>query len=493
MDNDELKGNLLDIARKVIQLITKSIPNANRSKSLAFVNSMSELDFELNLALLELGNEKIATQDCERLRQKLNPLFGVLGTLVIIRGHKDHMTPADLFQHLEATPSRSSAHETDSEQLPLIQLPQTTKELRALVQEVASLRRDLPSIESASDPGLCRGYASKSHGTINGDGWHEGIVHRNSSGTPDEDKCLSHKEKAARNFMQQAQRFYSHKIEPLERKKAIKIAVLDTGVDQKHRHFKRVRKQGTCLKEILTFIDCDSHDTFGHGTAVAGLIAGLAPHADLFIAKICRDRRITGVDQYVDAINWAIKHDVHIINISSSVDEDGSIENAISKAEAQGIVVFAAASDDEANKPRPFPARMEKVLAVHSTDGRGNISFQNPKALDDDINISTLGESIESPLGDGELLDGASYATAIASGMAANVLTLADAYFSESKVDQEIRRQVFKREGMKRIFRHVSGGRDREGYNYVCPHMVAEDCNSPEVYRHWFKQALKSR
>ncbi|RFN45344.1 extracellular serine protease [Fusarium flagelliforme] len=448
MANDEPKGNPLDIARKVIQLITRSISNVNGIKSLAFVNSMSELDFELNLALLELGNEKLAAQDCERLRQKLHPLFGVLGTL-------------------------------------------TTKELRALVQEVASLRRDHPSMEPASDPGLCHGYARKSHGTINEGGWHEGKVHRNSSGRPDEDECLSHKEKAAKEFMQQARRFYVDNIESLERKKAIKVAVLDTGVDKKHRYFKR--KHGTCFKEIATFMDCDSHDTFGHGTAVAGLIVKLAPHADLFIAKICRDRIITGVDQYVEAINWAMKHDVHIINISSSVDEDGSIEDAISKAEAQGIVVFAAASDDEANKPRPFPARMEKVLAVHSTDGRGNISFQNPKPLDDDMNISTLGESIESPVGDGELLDGSSYATAIASGMAANILTLADAYLSKSKDDQEIRRRVFKREGMKRIFRHVSGGRDREGYNYVCPEMVAEDCNSSEVYRHWFKQALKSR
>lgn len=123
MDNDELKGNPLDIARKVIQLITRSISNANGIKSLAFLNSMSELDFELNLALLELGNEKLTAQDCERLRQKLHPLFGA---------------PADLFQQLEATLSGSSTRETDSEQLPLIQLPQTTKELRALVQDVAS-------------------------------------------------------------------------------------------------------------------------------------------------------------------------------------------------------------------------------------------------------------------------------------------------------------------------------------------------------------------
>ena len=145
------------------------------------------------------------------------------------------------------------------------------------------------------------------------------------------------------------------------------------------------------------------------------------------------------------------------------------------------------------NNPRPFPARLEKVLAVHSTDGKGNGSFENPKALYDDINISTLGESIESPLGDGELLDGTSYATAIASGMAANILTLVDAYFSETKDDQEIRRRVFKWEGMRRIFRHISGGPDRQGYNYVCPVMVAQDCNSPEVYRHWFIQALKAR
>ncbi|KAG5800746.1 hypothetical protein H9Q69_000305 [Fusarium xylarioides] len=475
MVNDESEGNPLTIAKELIQLTTWSIANVYETKSLSLMDSISELDFELNMALLEFGKNQYPSHDYERLC----PLLEVLATLIGDGQHKRHYLKAkDLCQQLQAVLSRASAHKRDSQKLSLIQLPQTTKELRDMGQKVKAFRRD--HLSDTSDPGLCQGLTDKGHEMASSQGRYEPNVQEG-------------KKQAAEDFMRQGRQFYRDKIDPLDplnNKMEIRVAVLDTGVDKEDMHFRAVRgESGTCLKEVTSFIGGDHHDSNGHGTTVAALIVEMAPHVDLFIAKVCKDRKINRVDQYVEAIEWAMEREVHIINISASIDEDSRIERAIEAAEAKGVIVFAAASENEANKTRAFPASMAKVLAIHSTDGQGNIGYLNPASLDSEPNISTLGESIRSPLNDSApLLNGVSYSTAIASGMGANILTLAHACCDES---EELRRRVFTWGGMKNILLSISGGRDGDGYNYVCPIWVAKGCNNREAYRQWFSTALK--
>ncbi|KAG5756142.1 hypothetical protein H9Q72_001103 [Fusarium xylarioides] len=481
MVNDESEGNPLTIAKELIQLITWSIANVYETKSLSLMDSISELDFELNMALLEFGKNQYPSHDYERLC----PLLEVLATLVGDGQHKRHYLKAkDLCQQLQAVLSRASAHKRESQKLSLIQLPQTTKELRDMGQKVKAFRRD--HLSDTSDPGLCQGFTDKSHEMASSQGRYEPNVQEK-------------KKQAAEDFMRQGRQFYRDKIDPLDplnNKMEIRVAVLDTGVDKEDMHFRAVRgESGTCLKEVTSFIGGDHHDSNGHGTTVAAFIVEMAPHVDLFIAKVCKDREINRVDQYVEAIEWAMEREVHIINISASIDEDSRIKRAIRAAEAKNIIVIAAASENEANKTRAFPASMKKVLAIHSTDGQGRICYLNPYPLDTEPNISTLGESIRSPLNGfndrGPLLDGVSYSTAIASGMAANILTLAHAYLDDSEDGQQPRDEVFTWDGMTNIFLNISGGPDRDGYNYVCPIRVAKHCHAREAYRRWFKSVLE--
>jgi hypothetical protein len=69
-------------ARKLIPLITKSIANSNETKSLALMNSRAELDFQLRLALLELGNDQPLSQDDKRLSRYVRPLLELLADLI---------------------------------------------------------------------------------------------------------------------------------------------------------------------------------------------------------------------------------------------------------------------------------------------------------------------------------------------------------------------------------------------------------------------------
>jgi subtilisin family serine protease len=71
----------------------------------------------------------------------------------------------------------------------------------------------------------------------------------------------------------------------------IRIAMLDTGMDEKHDAFQKTRQQGLILSgkgfpdNLLPF-----EDKHGHGTHAASVLLRTAPTAELFIARIFDDQ-----------------------------------------------------------------------------------------------------------------------------------------------------------------------------------------------------------
>ncbi|SCO46646.1 uncharacterized protein FFMR_08654 [Fusarium fujikuroi] len=508
MNSDEAEGASLGTAKKLIPLIIKTIADSTDTKSLAMMNARSELDFELSMALLDLENCQVPPENEKRLPRNIHRLVEVLGN--VPRKVRDHqLKPPGHFQQLMAALARSFGYQTDSRPLSLVQLPQTADELRAIAQTVSSLRKkgyagailEMAADQESDGPNEqeAAGVIVEQVSPLRSDD----PISKDEISTAEVSEYVKKKRTAAKRFMQEAHTLYDEKIRPLTEnkrlkdEKAIRVAVLDTGVDKREAIFRAVRgNYGTCLKDTASFIldrdPHDTHDTHGHGTRVAALIVQIAPHVNLFIAKVCNDKTIHGVNQYVEAIKWAMDQKVHIINISASMNDDDDIREIIVKAQSQGILVFAAASDNKAGTRRAFPGSIAEVLAIHSADGRGNIGLGNPEHDPHDANFSTLGEEIRSPLKDRKFLTGVSYSTAIASGIAANILTLADVCFNESPGDQALRRRAFRSEGMKKIFLKVSGKRNGDGYNYVRPVRLVENFDTTEGYRHWLMDALRS-
>lgn len=109
------------------------------------------------------------------------------------------------------------------------------------------------------------------------------------------------------------------------------------------------------------------------------------------------------------------------------------IEHQITRAtqREEGILLFAAASNDGRNSSRMYPARNRSVFAIHSTNSKGITSDFNPPP-EHHQNLSILGEYIESawPMNkkQGELecptrrLSGTSFATPVAVCLAAFLL-----------------------------------------------------------------------
>ncbi|KAK4064198.1 uncharacterized protein Triagg1_9177 [Trichoderma aggressivum f. europaeum] len=95
--------------------------------------------------------------------------------------------------------------------------------------------------------------------------------------------------------------------------------------------------------------------------------------------------------------NW----NVDIISLSfgwpfTDFEHYNELEDAIDKAYSKKILIFAAASNSGGRLGRAYPASSSQAICVHSTDTWGTPSGFSPTAEPDNLNVATVGESIES-------------------------------------------------------------------------------------------------
>jgi serine protease AprX len=159
-------------------------------------------------------------------------------------------------------------------------------------------------------------------------------------------------------------------------------------------------------------------DGYGHGTHMAGIIAGrdaelrqgnehdarlfagVAPDAQILNMKVAAADGGTDVSQVVAAIDWVVQHrrdngmDVRVINLSYGTRSLQSYEldplaHAVENAWRAGIVVVVAAGNDGLSQPSlTMPAVDPYVLAVGAVDHRGT-----PDPQDDVVASFTNGGS----------------------------------------------------------------------------------------------------
>jgi len=185
----------------------------------------------------------------------------------------------------------------------------------------------------------------------------------------------------------------------------IPVAVIDSGVDTGHPEL---------VNKVLgakSFVGGSARqDTLGHGTFVAGLIAagvdngigiaGLAPSAELLVAKVVTRSRAIPVEAEAKAIRWAVEHGARVINMSlggardpldPSSDTYSRLEaDAIAYAVSNGAVVVAAVGNSpEGQAPgkyASYPAALPHVLGVSATNDTGGIpDFSNRDKIFNDM------------------------------------------------------------------------------------------------------------
>jgi subtilisin family serine protease len=152
----------------------------------------------------------------------------------------------------------------------------------------------------------------------------------------------------------------------------VTVAVLDTGVSPTHPDL-----AGRVLSG-WNFVagNADTTDDAGHGTYVAGIIAGshdrsrafgVAPSALILPVKILDASATGSTANFVSGVTYAVQAGARVINISAGgVLNSRALADAIADAEAQGVVVVSSAGNGGADQPI-YPAALSTVLAVGAT------------------------------------------------------------------------------------------------------------------------------
>lgn len=132
------------------------------------------------------------------------------------------------------------------------------------------------------------------------------------------------------------------------------IAVLDTGLDLQHPDFAgRVAATADYTGEGVT--DLNGHGTHvagiacGDGAASGGRYRGVAPSADLYVAKVLDRYGAAYMSDVMAGIDWAVKQNVQVINLSLSGSPPGDGTDALSETcdlvVERGVVVCVAAGN----------------------------------------------------------------------------------------------------------------------------------------------------
>ncbi|GAA2338215.1 type VII secretion-associated serine protease mycosin [Streptomyces kunmingensis] len=229
--------------------------------------------------------------------------------------------------------------------------------------------------------------------------------------------------------------------------KGITVAVLDTGVDANHPDLRGQVLAGEDLSKGLTGNEHADYD--GHGTGIAGVIAGtgdgnggngafgLAPGAKILPIRLSDGEKAANraessewlFQEAAEGIKYAADHGAKVINVSQGgtaaseqlKDDVGQLSAAVDYALKKGSLVFAAVgnSGDTTNIVE-YPAATPGVVGVAAIDKNGHrtsVSEYGPQ-----VDISAPGEDIVHACG-GKTgyckSDGTSDATALASASAA--------------------------------------------------------------------------
>lgn len=138
-------------------------------------------------------------------------------------------------------------------------------------------------------------------------------------------------------------------------------------------------------------------DNTFHGTFVAGVVgapgndgkgvAGVCWHCQLMALKVFTDDGFATDADIADAVTYAANHGAAVINMSLNGSAPSPVQRrAVNFAHAQGVVIVAAAGNENSSKVR-FPAGFEHVIAAGASDYAGDFPFTvNGQPVIPDIN-----------------------------------------------------------------------------------------------------------
>jgi subtilisin family serine protease len=149
--------------------------------------------------------------------------------------------------------------------------------------------------------------------------------------------------------------------------RGIKVAVIDSGIDSRHAALRGPVQGYVSIGEGpggFTYDTTPHDDAYGHGTACAGIIRGLAPECELYSVKVLGPALTGRGGVFAAGLLWAINNRMQICNLSLGTTKrelNGPLHDLADLAYFRNIMLVVAAN----NLPVPsFPSVYASVISV---------------------------------------------------------------------------------------------------------------------------------
>lgn len=204
----------------------------------------------------------------------------------------------------------------------------------------------------------------------------------------------------------------------------VKVAIIDSGIDADHPAVGGVTGY-VAIEERSNGVVYDTQphsDSYGHGTACAGIIRAVAPECELYSVKVLGARLSGRGTVFAAGLRWAIENEMHVCNLSlgtTKKDYYALFHELVDMAYFRNIMVVTAAN----NMPIPsFPSMYASVISVASHDGHDPYQFFfNPRPP---VEFGAPGIDVRVPWQDGSWITatGNSFAAPCIAGIATKIL-----------------------------------------------------------------------
>lgn len=208
----------------------------------------------------------------------------------------------------------------------------------------------------------------------------------------------------------------------------VRLAILDTGVDEDHEYLKGKIKasyelvpSGRGFSVVRAEKDTD---TVGHGTACAGIIKSIAPDVELYSIKVIGANAKGSSAELIEGLNWCIENKMHVVNASLGTLDRRSrdrISDAADQAFYQGIVIVAAANNGGYTA---YPANLSSVLSVDNVATEAALEFRYRAAVPIELEAKGVYVEAPSPGGGTKFYTGTSFACPHVSAIVARLLSV---------------------------------------------------------------------